>query len=204
VVGAACSGCGTCGAECQFDAITMRHFTDEQIMAQIDTFCEHEPERKILAFNCNWCSYAGADFAGVGRMQYPPEVRIIRTMCSGRVSARFVERAFARGVASVLISGCHIGDCHYIDANTQTEKRYNRLRSLMDKAGLDPERLQLVWVSASEGQRFQEKVQDMKDRLDGISAEEIEKARTFFRERERKREQRRRPEREPAGEEAHA
>jgi len=108
VVGAACSGCGTCGAECAFGAITMRHFTDEQILAQVDAFTEYESDRKILAFNCNWCSYAGADFAGVSRMQYPTEVRIIRTMCSGRVSTRFVERAFARGVAMVLISGCSL------------------------------------------------------------------------------------------------
>ena len=200
VVGAACSGCGTCGAECAFDAITMSHFTDAQIMAQINAFSENEPERKILAFNCNWCSYAGADFAGIGRMQYPPEVRIIRTMCSGRVAVRFVEHAFARGVASVLISGCHIGDCHYINANAQTEKRYQRLRKTMEEGGLDPERLQLVWVSAAEGQRFQEKIQDMKKRLDKISAREIEQAKTFFRERELKRERQAKRKREPSGE----
>jgi heterodisulfide reductase subunit A len=202
VVGAACSGCGTCGAECSFDAITMRHFTDDQIMAQIDVFSEHEPERKILAFNCNWCSYAGADFAGVGRMQYPPEVRIIRTMCSGRVAQRFVEHAFARGVASVLISGCHIGDCHYIDANVQTDKRHKRLRKIMEQAGLDPERLQLVWVSAAEGQRFQEKIQEMKKKLDGLTTQELEKARAFFREREGKRERAARPKAKPVQEEA--
>jgi heterodisulfide reductase subunit A len=146
VVEAACMGCGTCSAECRFDAITMRHFTDEQIYAQIDAFSDHEPEKKILAFNCNWCSYAGADFAGVSRMQYSPEIRIIRTMCSGRVSTRFLEHAFARGVGLVLISGCHINDCHYIDANTYTEKRYNKTRKIMEQGGLDVERLQLVWV----------------------------------------------------------
>jgi len=186
VVGAACSGCGTCGAECPFGAITMRHFTDAQIVAQIDAFSERDPERKILAFNCNWCSYAGADFAGVGRMQYPPDVRIIRTLCSGRVSTRFVERAFARGVGSVLISGCHIGDCHYIDANRQTEKRYLKLRKIMEEGGLDPERLQLVWVSAAEGQRFQEKIREMKRRLDKVTPEEIERSTALFRERELK------------------
>jgi heterodisulfide reductase subunit A len=190
VVEAACSGCGTCAAECTFEAITMRHFTDGQIVAQIDAFSAHEPERKILAFNCNWCSYAGADLAGVGRMQYPPEVRIIRTMCSGRVSTRFIEHAFARGVASVLISGCHINDCHYIDANTHTEKRYNRLREVMEQGGLDRERLQLVWVSAAEGQRFQEKIREMKKALDSVSRQEIEKARAFFGARELNRAQR--------------
>jgi heterodisulfide reductase subunit A len=190
VVEAACSGCGTCGAECQYGAITMRHFTDEQILAQIDAFTEYESDKKILAFNCNWCSYAGADFAGVSRMQYPTEVRIIRTMCSGRVSTRFVERAFARGVAMVLISGCHIGDCHYIDANTHTEKRYNRLRRLMEQSGLDPERLQLVWVSAAEGQRFQDKILSMKKKLGTVSQEEIKRGMKFFGEREKKHEER--------------
>jgi len=191
VVEAACSGCGTCGAECQFGAITMRHFTDDQILTQIDAFTEYESDKKILAFNCNWCSYAGADFAGVGRMQYPTEVRIIRTMCSGRVSTRFVERAFARGVAMVLISGCHIGDCHYINANTHTEKRFHRLRKIMEQGGLEPERLELVWVSAAEGRRFQEKVMAMQKKLITISQEEIKRGMKFFGEREKKWEQRR-------------
>ena len=111
-------------------------------------------------------------------------------MCSGRVSTQFIERAFARGVASVLISGCHIGDCHYIDANTHTEKRYQRLRGIMGQAGLDPERLQLVWVSAAEGQRFQEKILAMTKQLEGISAGEIEKGKAFFGAREVKREAR--------------
>jgi heterodisulfide reductase subunit A len=187
IIDAACAGCGTCGAECQYDAITMRHFTDDQIMAQVDAFTEHEPDRKILAFNCNWCSYAGADFAGISRMQYSPEVRIIRTMCSGRVSTRFVEHAFARGVAMVLISGCHIGDCHYIDANTHTEKRYQQLRRVMEQGGLDRERLQLVWVSAAEGQIFQDKVNAMKSMLGKVSKDEIKRGMLFFSERENRR-----------------
>ena len=190
VVEAACAGCGTCGAECRFAAITMRHFTDRQILAQIDAFTEYESDRKILAFNCNWCSYAGADFAGVSRLQYPTEVRIIRTMCSGRVSTRFVERAFARGVAMVLISGCHIGDCHYIDANTQTEKRFKALRKVMEQGGLDPDRLQLVWVSAAEGERFQKKIIAMRKKLAAIGQEEIKKGMKFFGEREKSWEQR--------------
>jgi heterodisulfide reductase subunit A len=189
IIDAACAGCGTCGAECQYDAITMRHFTDDQIMAQIDAFTEHEPEKKILAFNCNWCSYAGADFAGISRMQYSPEVRIIRTMCSGRVSTRFVEHAFARGVAMVLISGCHIGDCHYIDANTYTEKRYNQLRKVLEQGELDKERLQLVWVSAAEGQIFQDKINDMKKTLAVLKQDEIKRGMLFFSEREKKREE---------------
>jgi heterodisulfide reductase subunit A len=173
---AACSGCGTCGAECPFNAITMRHFTDEQIMAQVDAATEMEPSKKVVAFCCNWCSYAGADFAGVSRMQYPPNVRIIRTMCSGRVAPKFIERAFARGAAAVLVSGCHIGDCHYINANHQTQKRVERLWKKMDKIGLDKNRLQLVWVSAAEGEIFAAKIKDMKTTVDNVSPEEIEKS----------------------------
>jgi heterodisulfide reductase subunit A len=165
----------------------MRHFTDEQILAQIDAFSEHGPEKKILAFNCNWCSYAGADFAGVSRMQYPPEVRIIRTMCSGRVSTRFIEHAFSRGVAIVLISGCHIGDCHYINANTFTEKRYNHMRKIMKQGGLDIDRLHLVWISASEGQRFQEKVEELKRKLMSVPSIEIRKGIRYFKERKENR-----------------
>jgi heterodisulfide reductase subunit A len=187
VIDAACAGCGTCSAECKFDAITMRHFTDAQIFAQIDAFTEHEPENKILAFCCNWCSYAGADFAGIGRMQYATEVRIIRTMCSGRVAEKFIEHAFARGIGVVLLSGCHIGDCHYIDANTFAEKRFNKVRRLMKSNDLDHERMQLVWVSAAEGQRFQEKINELLIKLKTVTSEEIKNSMKFFGEREKKR-----------------
>ena len=97
VTQASCAGCGTCVAECPFSAITQRHFTDQQIYAQIDAITEEAPENKAVAFCCNWCSYAGADFAGVSRMQYPAPIRIIRTMCSGRISTEFIEYAFRRG-----------------------------------------------------------------------------------------------------------
>jgi heterodisulfide reductase subunit A len=176
LIEAACAGCGTCGAECPFNAISMRHFTDEQIMAQVEAATEVDPSKKIVAFCCNWCSYAGADFAGVSRMQYPPNVRIIRTMCSGRVAPKFIEKAFTRGAAAVLVSGCHIGDCHYINANHQTQKRVERLWKKMDKIGLDKNRLQLVWVSAAEGEKFAAKIKDMKATVDNISPEEIEKS----------------------------
>jgi len=154
----------------------MRHFTDDQIMAQVEAATEVDPSKKVVAFCCNWCSYAGADFAGVSRMQYPPNVRIIRTMCSGRVAPKFIEKAFARGAAAVLVSGCHIGDCHYINANHQTQKRVERLWKKMDKIGLDKNRLQLVWVSAAEGEKFAAKVKDMKAIVDSVSLEEIEKS----------------------------
>jgi heterodisulfide reductase subunit A len=180
IIEAACGGCGTCAAECAFGALTQKHFTDEQITAQIDAITENEAEKKIVAFCCNWCSYAGADFAGVSRMQYPPNARIIRTMCSGRVAPKFIERAFARGAASVLVSGCHIGDCHYINANYQTQKRVERLWKKMEHDGLDKQRLQLLWASAAEGEKFASKMREMKTIVEKVEPEEIEKGKKVF------------------------
>jgi len=180
VIEAACAGCGTCGAECQFDALHMRHFTNAQILSQIDALTEEDADKKIIAFCCNWCAYAGADFAGVSRMQYPPNVRIIRTMCSGRVSPKFVEHAFARGAGAVLVAGCHPGDCHYIDANNQTQKRVERLWKKMDRLRVDKDRLQLLWASAAEGERVASKVRDMQAVLNELSPEEVEKSKKAF------------------------
>jgi heterodisulfide reductase subunit A len=180
VVEAACGGCGTCAAECPFGALTQSHFTDEQIISQIDAVTEHDANKKIIAFCCNWCSYAGADLAGVSRMQYPPNIRIIRTMCSGRVAQKFVERAFARGAAAVMVTGCHLGDCHYINANYQTQKRVEKLWKKMEENGLRRERLQLLWASAAEGERFANKVREMKPVVESVTPEEIEKAKKVF------------------------
>jgi heterodisulfide reductase subunit A len=180
VIEAACAGCGTCGAECQFEALHMRHFTDSQIFAQIDALTAKEADKKIIAFCCNWCAYAGADFAGVSRMQYPSNVRIIRTMCSGRVSAKFVEHAFYRGAGAVLVAGCHIGDCHYINANHQTQKRIERLWKKMDRLGVDGNRLQLLWASAAEGERFASKIREMQPIIKNLTAAEVEKSKSAF------------------------
>jgi heterodisulfide reductase subunit A len=155
VISAACSGCGTCAGECKFGAIEMRHFSDQAIYAQIDAILEQDSREKIVAFACNWCSYAGADTAGVSRMAYPPNARIIRTMCSGRVSSDFVWYAFKKGAPTVLVSGCHYADCHYIDANRSTTRRLDGLWDGLEKAGVRPERLQLEWCSAAEGARWQ-------------------------------------------------
>lgn len=180
VIEAACGGCGTCAAECPFQALTQKHFTDEQILAQVDAVTEHDAHRKIVAFCCNWCAYAGADFAGVSRMQYPPSVRIIRTMCSGRVAPKFIERAFARGAAAVLVAGCHPGDCHYINANYQTQRRVERFWKKMEQLGLSKERLQLLWASAAEGERIASKVREMHKMIEKISLEEIERSKKAF------------------------
>jgi heterodisulfide reductase subunit A len=170
---AACAGCGTCAAECPFDAITMNHYTDSQILNQVDTLLEEDPRNKILVFACNWCSYAGADYAGVSRIQYPPNARLIRTMCSGRVDERFIWEGFKNGAPVVLVSGCHIGDCHYIDANHWTEKRVAKVRKKMTKLGIRAERLQLEWISAAEGVRFGKVMEQMESLRKGVSPEEI-------------------------------
>ena len=177
VIAAACSGCGTCAAECQFDAITMQHFTDAQILAQIDAALEEEPETKVLAFLCNWCSYAGGDLAGVSRLKYPATTRFIRVMCSGRVSAKFVLRAFEKGAAVVLLSGCHFGDCHYINANHWTLRRADKLWDRLEKLGIRPERLQLEWISSAESAKFSRVMADLEEMRRKVSQAEIEHTR---------------------------
>ena len=113
-------------------------------------------EPRILAFLCNWCSYAGADLAGVSRLQYPPNVRIVRLPCSGRVDVGFILRALQEGIDGVLVSGCHPGDCHYQSGNYIARRRLTVLRSILDYVGIEPNRVQFSWVSASEGGKFSE------------------------------------------------
>ena len=117
-------------------------------------------EPRIIGFLCNWCSYAGADAAGTSRLPYPANIRIVRVMCSGRVSPELVLCAFREGADGVLVLGCHIGDCHYTDGNHRTAKRIPILRRLLSYVGIEPERLQLEWVSSSEAQRFAQVVSD--------------------------------------------
>ncbi|MFX1504408.1 MAG: hydrogenase iron-sulfur subunit [Promethearchaeota archaeon] len=123
-------------------------------------------EPNILVFCCNWCSYAGADLAGVSRFQYPPNIRIIRVMCSGRVDPSFVLKALKNGADGVLVSGCHIGDCHYITGNEYTQERFERLHNILIKQlGIDPKRVRLEWVSASEGKRFADVITEFTNQI---------------------------------------
>ena len=126
---------------------------------------EEEWEPKIVTFCCNWCSYAGADLAGVSRLQMPTNFLVIRTMCSARVDPEFVLRAFAKGADGVLVLGCHPADCHYIGGNYRTRRRIALLRMLLEQYGLDPERLRLEWVSASEGPKFQKTIKDFTEKI---------------------------------------
>lgn len=174
VIEAACQGCGTCVPECRFEAIEQAHFTNDQIESQIDRALETDPHSKIIAFACNWCSYAGADFAGVSRMQYPHNVRIIRTMCSGRVSPQWIERAFFKGAGAVLVSGCHPADCHYNNANQHTARRIERFWKRMEKLELGKDRLRLAWVSASEGAQFAKVIKEMEETIRKLTQDDID------------------------------
>jgi coenzyme F420-reducing hydrogenase delta subunit len=122
-------------------------------------------EPRILSFLCNWCAYAGADLAGISRFQYPPNTRVIRVMCSGRIDPSFVPRALLAGFDGVMILGCHPGDCHYLSGNIQAERKMNFLRKLLEAEGIGEGRLILDWVSAGEGQRFAEIVSAFTERI---------------------------------------
>jgi heterodisulfide reductase subunit A len=186
IVQAACAGCGACAAECQQDAIYMRHFRDEQYLAQIEAILSERPYEQIVAFACNWCSYAGGDMAGTSRLQFPTSCRLIRTMCSGRVDEKFVLHAFKLGAPMVLVSGCHFADCHYISAVQWTQKRMDRLWSKLDKLGIRADRLQLEWISAAEGQKFARVMRSLEDKLKDVTREEIEHTIKALREEEEK------------------
>ena len=118
-------------------------------------------EPHIVAFLCNWCTYTGADLAGTSRLQYPPNVRVVRMMCSGAVDPVYVLKPILDGADGVLIGGCHPGDCHYQTGNYKTRRRYVAMREVLKSTGLDDNRIWLRWISASEGQRFAETVAEM-------------------------------------------
>jgi F420-non-reducing hydrogenase iron-sulfur subunit len=122
-------------------------------------------EPRIIGFLCNWCTYAGADLAGTSRIQYPPNIRIIRMMCSGSLDPTYVLKVLLEGADGVLIGGCHPGECHYISGNLKARRRVAILKSVLEDAGLEPERVWLRWISASEGAYFAETVREMVDHI---------------------------------------
>jgi F420-non-reducing hydrogenase iron-sulfur subunit len=122
-------------------------------------------EPKLVGFLCNWCSYTGADLAGTARMKYPPNMRVIRVMCSGRVDPNFILDAIAKGADGVLVCGCHPGDCHYVEGNYKCLRRLPITKKLVEGMGVDPRRVRLEWVSASEGSRFTQVVTDFTEEI---------------------------------------
>lgn len=123
---------------------------------------------EIIAFCCQWCSYAGADLAGTSRLKYPAKIRIIKIPCSSRVNPTFILKALSKGVDGVMVAGCHPGDCHYSTGNYFTRRKLTVLKRLLEFSGINPERLQLYWISAAEGGKFAESVKDMVNRLERI------------------------------------
>lgn len=134
---------------------------------------QNDFEPTILAFCCNWCSYAGADLAGVSRLQMPHNCHVIRVMCSARVKPEYVLKCLADGIDGVLILGCHIGDCHYINGNHRTAKRFPVMKRMLGYIGIDPKRLRLDWVSASEGERFQRIITEFTNEIKNLGPNEI-------------------------------
>ena len=133
-------------------------------------------EPRIVAFACNWCSYAGADLAGVGRIQYPPTTRVIRVMCSGRVSPMFILEALRGGADGVLVTGCHLGDCHYLSGNEKAIRNIQLAHSLIQLLGIEAERLRLEWISAAEGARFAELVREFTDQISQLGPNPLQAA----------------------------
>ncbi len=134
---------------------------------------EKEWSPRIVAFLCNWCSYAGADLAGVSRMQYASDIRIIRVPCSGRISPLLIISALHRGADAVLVSGCHPGDCHYISGNLVARRKFNMLKNFLEHVGICPERVQFSWVSAAEGARFAALVEKVVEGVRRVGPSEI-------------------------------
>jgi len=161
VIKALCKGCGLCSADCPKECISIVHYTDEQIIAQVEAALAENSEEKIIGFVCHWCALGGVDMAGVSRLQYPPNARLIRVMCSARVSIKMIQRAFDLGVAGVLVAGCEFPTCHYISGNYAAETRVRRAKRKLAKKGYDPDKLWNVWCSAADGPKFANTMREM-------------------------------------------
>ncbi|NNG01336.1 MAG: hydrogenase iron-sulfur subunit [Desulfobacteraceae bacterium] len=166
VIQALCKGCGLCSADCPQECIQIIHYSDDQVLAQVDAALEENAEKKIIGFVCHWCALGGVDMAGVSRLQYPANARLIRVMCSARVSIRMIQRAYEKGAAGVLVAGCEFPTCHYITGNYEAEKRVKRAKRKLAKQGFDPEKLWITWCSAADGPKFANTMRDMIKELD--------------------------------------
>ena len=173
VVTAKCHGCGGCVAECPHNAITQMHFTDAQVLAQIHALLAEKPQDKILAFRCHWCSYGGADLAGTSHFEYTANERGLRVMCSARMDDDFIYEAFRLGAGAVLFSGCHPQDCHYITGQRLGAARADRLLKAFDRMGMTPGRFRTEWISAAEGDKYAQTLNNMQEVLDSIPREEL-------------------------------
>ena len=147
-------------------------------MSQVETRGESRaPEGefspKIVAFLCNWCSYEGADLSGTGRNQYPPNIRVIRVPCSGRINPIYIIKALTDGADGLMVSGCHPGDCHYLAGNFYARRRFTVLKKLLTTAGINPDRVHFTWVSASEGARFAEVVREVTEKVTALGPNNI-------------------------------
>jgi F420-non-reducing hydrogenase iron-sulfur subunit len=146
---------------------------DEERKAKVTEMAEYEP--KVVGFLCNWCSYAGADLAGTSRLQYPPNARIIRVMCSGSVDSVYLLRALFEGADSVFMGGCHPGDCHYLDGNYKARRRFVLMKNILGTLGLEKDRVNLRWISASEGQRFADTMKEITENAKAMGPNPIPK-----------------------------
>jgi heterodisulfide reductase subunit A len=167
---AICKGCGVCVATCPPGGIFIYHFKPVHFSAMVDAALESMKERAgteplVIGFLCNWCAYAGADLAGASRIQYPPNIRIIRVMCTGMVHPNMVMDALTKGADGVLICGCHPGDCHYVEGNLKAESRAEAIKVMLDDLGIEQGRFRLEWISASEGAKFAQVVKEMTETL---------------------------------------
>ncbi len=135
---------------------------------------------KIVSFLCNWCSYTGADLAGTSRMKYASNIRVVRVMCSGRVDPTFVLKSFREGADGVLICGCHPGDCHYHEGNYKCLRRYHFLKKYIAQMGLNPDRLKLAWISASEGKEFAQLADEMAETVKSLGPCKVKEEMEIF------------------------
>jgi len=173
VISAKCHGCGACVGECPHDAITQLHYTDAQLLAQMRALLAEEPEKKILAFRCHWCSYGGADLAGTSHFEYSANERGIKVMCSARMDSDFIYEAYRLGAGAILYSGCHPQDCHYITGQVIGAKRAQRLTTIFERMQMTPGRFRVEWISAAEGDKYARVINEMQEVLDGIAPEQL-------------------------------